>query len=207
MFLELRQPEACPRTDDSYIASIRALASGDWDLLPEVLADAFEGTPPLGMLGRWRRLCAARDWLWSTRDGSEGSLVDAACIIAVDREDDAQVLGALVVTLMMDPVRSWYAAQRLAVPPPPPDLAEGREQPQVSWVFVRPQASGQGVGTALLQAAIGSLWSLGYRELASATQRGNDSSLAWHWRNGFRLLPHSESIRLIRWWEQRQPAP
>jgi GNAT superfamily N-acetyltransferase len=204
MFLELRLPNGCIRGDNLCIASTRTLVNSDWDVLPEVLADAFEDTPPLGMLGYRRRLCAARDWLWSTRDGSEGSLIDTACIIAVDREDNAQVMGALVVTLMMDAVRSSYSAQRLALPP---YVAEGRGQPQVSWVFVRPQASGQGVGTALLQASIGSLWSLGYRELASATQRGNDSSLAWHWRNGFRLLPHSESIRLIRWWERRQPAP
>jgi GNAT superfamily N-acetyltransferase len=207
MFLELRPPEACPRVDDSCIASIRPLAGGDWDVLPEVLADAFEDTPTLGLLDRRRRVWAARDWLRSTRDGDEGSLIEAASVIAVDREDDAQVLGALVVTVMAGWMLSSYAGRRPAVPPPPPHLAEGQDQPQISWIFVRRVASGQGVATALLASASSSLWDLGYRELASATHRGNDSSMAWHWRNGFRLLPHPESIRLIRWRDQRQPAP
>jgi hypothetical protein len=47
----------------------------------------------------------------------------------------------------------------------------------------------------LAKAASG-LWNSGYRELASATDRGNITSMAWHWRNGFRLLPHAASARL-----------
>jgi GNAT superfamily N-acetyltransferase len=207
MFLEIRPPETRSQADDSCIASVRPLVTGDWKVLPEVLAEAFQDTPPLGTLGWRRRVYAARDWLYATRDGSEGPLVEPACVVAVDREDNAQVLGVLVVTLMIGWTRSCYASRRLEIPPSPPDLAEDREQPQVSWIFVQPGASGQGVGTALLEAAMGSLWSLGYRELASATHRGNDSSMAWHWRNGFRLLPHPESIRLIRSWDRRQPDP
>ena len=37
-------------------------------------------------------------------------------------------------------------------------------------------------------------WGLGYRELASVTDRGNVTSMAWHWRNGFFLSPH-KSVR------------
>ncbi len=195
-FLELRPPEECPRVDDLDVASIRPLAASDWEKLPEVLAAAFRDAPPLGMLGRRRRLCAARDWLLSTRDGGEGPLVGPACVVAVDAEDDNKLLGALLVTLMKGSVRSWYARLRIAVEPPPPDLAEGREQSQMSWIFVRPGASGRGVGTTLLAAAARTLWSSGYRELASATHWGNVPSMAWHWRNGFRLLPHPESARL-----------
>ena len=33
MFLELRHPETCDRLDEPQIASIRPLASGDWDAL------------------------------------------------------------------------------------------------------------------------------------------------------------------------------
>jgi len=197
-FLELWPPEECPRVEDLDIASIRPLVADDWEKLPEVLAAAFRDAPPLGMLGDRRRVCAARDWLLSTRDGGEGPLVEPACAVAVDAEDDNKVLGALLVTLMVGRERSWYASLRAAVSPPPPDLAEGREQAQMSWIFVREGASGQGVGTALLAAAARTLWSSGYRELASATHRGNDASMSWHWRNGFRLLPHSDSLRRIK---------
>jgi hypothetical protein len=198
MFLELRPPEKCDRVDEPQFASIRPLASGDWDVLPEVLARAFEDIPPLGMLGYRRRVWAACDWLRSTRDGDEGPLVEQACMVAMDREDNSHVLGALVVTLMIGSTRSWYSRRRLAVSPPPPHLANGQDQPQVSWVFVQPGASDQGVATALLASTTSSLWNSGYRELASATDYGNVLSMAWHWRNGFRLLPHSVSIHRIK---------
>jgi GNAT superfamily N-acetyltransferase len=195
MFLELRPFEASTRADGG-IASFRELLPGDWDVLSEVLAYAFADTPPLGLLSSRRRRWAARDWLSSARDGGEGPLVEPACVVAVDRNDSARVLGALIVTMMVGWTRSWYARRRAVVPPPPPDLADGRSQPQISWVFVDPQVSGQGVATALLAKAAGALWNSGYRELASATDRGNITSMAWHWRNGFRLLPHAASARL-----------
>jgi GNAT superfamily N-acetyltransferase len=195
MFLELRPPEESLEGDQIAAASTRPLVSSDWDVLPEVLAAAFRDSPPLGFLGIRRRRWAARDWLWSTRDGDEGPLVEPASVVAVDRQDSTQVLGALIVTLMVGWTRSWFATRRLAVPPPPPDLAVGREQPQICWVFVRPGASRQGVATALLAQATTSLWHSGYRELASATNSGNDSSMAWHWRKGFRLLPDPRSAR------------
>ncbi len=206
-FLELRPPEECPRVDDLRVAAIRSLVAGDWETLPVVLADAFRDSPPLGMLGDRRRVCAARDWLLSTRDGCEGPLVEPACVVAVDPEDDSKVLGALLVTLMVPKARSWYARLRNAVDPQPPDLAEGREQSQMSWIFVRPGASGRGVGTALLAAATRTLWKSGFRELASATHCGNVSSLVWHWRNGFQLLPNPDSVRLTRARDRDRPCP
>jgi GNAT superfamily N-acetyltransferase len=195
MFRELRPPEVCAPSDDPGIASIRLLDSSDWDKLPEVLAWAFRDAPPLGMLGSRRRAWAACDWLSSTRDGGEGPLVEPACVVAVDGKDSSRVLGALLVTLMVGSTRSWYAELRRAVPPRPPDLAEGRDQPQISWVFVHPAVSGKGVATALLASAASSLWSSGYRELASGTDGGNVTSMAWHWRNGFSLLPRFGSVR------------
>ena len=196
MFLELRPPEVCAPGEDRGIASIRLLDSSDWDKLPDVLAGAFRDAPPLGMLGSRRRAWAARDWLSSTRDGGEGPLVEPACVVAVDGKDRSRLLGALVVTLMVGSARSWYAELRRAAPPPPPDLAEGRDQPQISWVFVHPAISGKGVATALLARAAGALWCSGYRELASATDGGNVGSMAWHWGNGFSLLPRFGSVRL-----------
>jgi GNAT superfamily N-acetyltransferase len=188
MFLALRSPEEAvvPELEG---ASIRLLQDGDWDELPKVLGLAFADAPPLSVLRGRRRVWASRDWLWSTRDGDEGRLVQPACAVAVDRNDSTRLLGALIVTLMAGFTRSWYVRRRLAVPPPAPDLGEGGEQPQISWVFVHPAASGRGVGRALLAMATRSLWNAGYRELASATDCGNVTSMAWHWRNGFVLLP------------------
>jgi GNAT superfamily N-acetyltransferase len=206
-FLELQPPEECPRIDELSEAAIRPLAAGDWEMLPEVLAAAFRDSPPLGMLGDRRRVWAARDWLRSTREGGEGPLLEPACVVAVDREDESIVLGALLVTLIVDSERSWYASLRAAVGPPPPQMAEGHEQAQVSWVFVKPGASRRGIGSALLAVVARTLWIAGHRELASATHCGNDASLAWHWRNGFRLLPHHDSVRLIKPKDRDQPGP
>jgi hypothetical protein len=161
-FLELQPPEECPRIDELSEAAIRPLAAGDWEMLPEVLAAAFRDSPPLGMLGDRRRVWAARDWLRSTREGGEGPLLEPACVVAVDREDESIVLGALLVTLIVDRERSVVAR---------------------------------------------TLWIAGHRELASATHCGNDASLAWHWRNGFRLLPHHDSVRLIKPKDRDQPGP
>jgi GNAT superfamily N-acetyltransferase len=199
VFLELTPPETRLSVNDLGLVTIRPLISSDWEALSEPLSEAFEDIPPLGMLGSRRRFWAARDWLQSTREGSEGPPIESACVVAVDREDSTALVGALLVTLMTGWARSMYSGQRLRVlPPPAEDLVAGGEQPQISWVFVRPRASDRGVGTAMLASATRSLWELGYRELASAIHRGNDASIGWHWRNGFRLLPHFESGRRPR---------
>jgi L-amino acid N-acyltransferase YncA len=54
------------------------------------------------------------------------------------------------------------------------------------------------MGTALLAAATRELLRLGYTELLSTFMLGNDSSMLWHWRNGFRLLAYPGSVRRIR---------
>ena len=51
------------------------------------------------------------------------------------------------------------------------------------------------MGTALLHAAAGALRALGYAEMVSTFLLGNDSSMLWHWRAGFRLLTHPASRR------------
>ena len=62
-------------------------------------------------------------------------------------------------------------------------------------MFVSPLDAGRGVGTALLNAAARELLALGYTELASTFLLGNESSMLWHWRNGFRLLQYPGSRR------------
>jgi L-amino acid N-acyltransferase YncA len=68
----------------------------------------------------------------------------------------------------------------------------------LTWIFVGPWHAGHGVGTALLAHAIQGLLGLGYTELLSTFLLGNTSSMLWHWRNGFRLLPYPGSPRVIR---------
>jgi GNAT superfamily N-acetyltransferase len=85
------------------------------------------------------------------------------------------------------------------VEPPPPDwLGRGLGRPHLTWIFVGPWHAEHGIGSALLAAATQRLLAHRYRELASTFLLGNDASLLWHWRNGFRLLPNPISPRQIR---------
>ena len=76
--------------------------------------------------------------------------------------------------------------------------ATGRGQPHLTWIFVAPFSKRHGIGTRLLAEAVAALRSHGYRHLLSTFLVGNDSSLLWHWRNGFELLPYSASRRVMR---------
>ena len=83
---------------------------------------------------------------------------------------------------------------------PPPENAIARlfGRPHLTWIFIVPHAAGHGVGTALIRAVASALRELGYTELASTFLVGNDSSMLWHWRVGFRLLSYSSSWRTSR---------
>ena len=54
------------------------------------------------------------------------------------------------------------------------------------------------MGTALLAAAVNALLTMGFQQLLTTFMVGNDSSMLWHWRNGFRLLPYPGSRREIK---------
>jgi hypothetical protein len=84
-------------------------------------------------------------------------------------------------------------------PPPEDSIARRLGRPHLTWIFAA--RAGQGTGTALLAAAVRGLLGLGYTELASTFLLGNESSMLWHWRNGFRLLPYPGSWRALqqRW--------
>src|SRR5438046_2509923 len=99
-------------------------------------------------------------------------------------------------------MRGWrclltLARSRSAVQPAPPADAvdQRRGQPHLTWVFVSPWVAGHGLGTCLLNRAAQALWKLGYTELLSTFLLGNDSSMLWHWRNGFELLAYPGSVR------------
>jgi hypothetical protein len=59
----------------------------------------------------------------------------------------------------------------------------------------------------LLAAAGNALLELGYRELLTTFMLGNESSMLWHWRNGFRLLAYPGSFRHRHTrWSRRKPG-
>ena len=104
-------------------------------------------------------------------------------------------MGAILVTLWPDrDLSEWHAGEWPE--PPLPDCVEKRlGVPHLTWIFVDSIAQGYGVGTALLCAAVNGLLDMGYDRLSSTVLQGNDSSLLWHWRNGFKLLENPGSRR------------
>lgn len=172
---------------------IRPFADADWDALVPVFADAFARQQPFAGLGRRKRTDAARASLAQTRDGGDGPWIPAASHVAVTA--DGETLGAVLITLvpLTDP-REWEAYV-WTTPPPPNCVALRLGRPHLTWVFVRPETAGRGVGTALLGRAAESLRRLGFDELHTTFIAGNDSSMLWHWRSGFRLCSYPSSRR------------
>jgi GNAT superfamily N-acetyltransferase len=185
---------------------IRRMREEDVAGLGPVFAAAFHRTQPFGSLDDATRAEAARQCLERTRTGGDGPWVREASFVAVTGEDRLPI-GAIFITLLPegDPCAwdSYYWAE-----PPPPDCIQRRlGVPHLTWVFVTPLHAGRGAGTALLAAAVRRLLRLGYRRLLSTFLYGNESSMLWHWRNGFRLLAHPGSFRRIQEeWRKRAKA-
>jgi GNAT superfamily N-acetyltransferase len=172
----------------------RRFEDGDWHRLSRVFAGAFHRVQPFASLSDRRRLESARSCLKFTREGGDGPLIRPACHVAFSKEH-GNCRGAILVTLipMIDLNDFWTMRWKTE---PPPDCIERRlGRPHVTWIFVGPWHAGHGIGTALLAHASRSLLDLGYTELVSSFILGNTSSMLWHWRNGFVLLPHVGSIR------------
>ncbi|MBY0227960.1 MAG: GNAT family N-acetyltransferase [Gemmataceae bacterium] len=179
-----REPASC---------RLRPLDDADWPVLPPLFAAAFERQTPFCGGSDEERLEASREALELTRAGEDGPLLRPACLVAEDEQ--GRRLGALLVTLVPpgDP-ESWEAFRW---PTPPSDEAvrnlEGKAH--LTWVFVSRAVAGHGLGTALLAGAVPLLRSLGFAELFSTFLLGNESSMLWHWRQGFDLLAYPGSYR------------
>lgn len=176
----------------------------DFEALAQVFAAAFAQVQPYGSLDEATRLEAARQALERTRTGGDGPWIERASGVA---EEDGRLLGAVFVTLLprgdLREYDSYYWTET-----PPADCIEKRlGQPHLTWIFVTPLRKGHGVGTALLGAAVRDLLALGYDQLASTFLLGNDSSLLWHWRNGFELLPYPGSARAVNARRQQRLPP
>jgi GNAT superfamily N-acetyltransferase len=175
--------------------TLRAVRSEDWDQLPAVFAAAFRAQQPFSGLENEARRAAAQRSLTQTRTGGDGPWIEAASFVA---ELEESPVGAILATLLPlgDPTRS--DSYHWSEPPPPDCIARRLGQAHLTWIFVAPALAGQGVGAGLLRAAGRALLNMGYRELLSTFLLGNDSSMLWHWRMGFRLLSYPESRRHIQ---------
>lgn len=185
--------------------TLRPMRADDWDELPGLFADTFDTIQPFGGLDEATLDQAARQCLARTRTGGDGPWVERASFVAAS---ERTVVGAILITLLPagDPCdwESYHWAE-----PPPADCVERRlGRPHLTWVFVAPLQAGHGVGSALLAAAGNALLDLGYQELLTTFMLGNESSMLWHWRNGFRLLAHPGSFRHrhMRWSRLRKAA-
>jgi GNAT superfamily N-acetyltransferase len=171
---------------------LRPLQDADWEALVPVFADAFDRQQPFSGLGPKVREEAARKSLAFTRSGGDGPLIEPASFVA---SEHGYLVGAVLITLLPDADPADWRAYHWHEPPPADCIARRLGRPHLTWVFVKPIFTGHGVGTALLQASVRELLARGFRQLASTFLPGNDSSMLWHWRNGFRLLAYPGSTR------------
>ena len=183
--LELTPPPAPPPG-----LALRLVTDADRRDLPEVFAAAFEGVQPFGSLDPDARLGAARSALQQTFRNGDGPWIREASFVAADAQ--GAPVGGILITLV--PPEGPPGRDRFVWTTRPPADAVARRfgRPHVTWVFVQADRAGRGVGTALLHAATARLLEMGFAELVSTFLLGNDSSMAWHWRNGFRLLPREQ---------------
>jgi len=174
---------------------VRPFRAGDWDDLLPLFAGAFRTTQPFGSLDDASRKKAAHEALERTRTGGDGPWIEQASFVATQTDQPA---GAILVTLLPAGDPCDWDTYYWPEPPPADCIARRLGRPHLTWVFVSPWQSGQGVGTALLAAAVNALVRMGFQELLTTFMIGNDASILWHWRNGFRLLAHPGSMRRLR---------
>jgi hypothetical protein len=183
-----------PLEGASHKANVRAVRPTDWEELAPLFAAAFERQQPFCGLEYDKRVAAVRKSLEFTRSGGDGPWIEGASFVATEGDAGHEV-GAILVTLLPDSDPSGWHSYHWQEPPPPDVLARRLGRPHLTWIFVNPYLAGQGIGTLLLDAAARALLALGYQQLASTFLTGNDSSILWHWRNGFRLLTYPGSWR------------
>lgn len=175
-------------------SAIRPLADADWDNLPGLFAAAFSGIEPFACISDTQREEAARGCLQRTRTGGDGPLIERACRVALDPASAVPV-GAVLLTLLPREDPTSFEAYYWTDPPPADAVERRLGRPHLTWIFVAPLEAGRGVGTALLAAAVDQLRAMGFTDLITTFMKGNDTSMLWHWRNGFELLAHPASRR------------
>jgi GNAT superfamily N-acetyltransferase len=176
--------------------AIRPMRAERFADLAELFAAAFDRLQPFGSLDWDSRLRAARTCLERTRNGGDGPWIETASFTADDPKGNA--LGAILLTLLPEGDPTDWRTYSWHEPPPPDCIPRRLGQPHLTWIFVAPLTTGEGIGTALLAASARVLWRLGFSHLLTTFLLGNESSMLWHWRNGFELLACSGSLRRLR---------
>jgi hypothetical protein len=178
---------------------VRPLADHDWPALLAPFAEAFRQVAPLSALKPEEMQAAARDCLNATRSGREGPLISSACFVATEGassgKKSSNVVGAILTTLLPNIDLTKFTSFRWPETPPHDAIERKLGLPHLTWIFVNPCETSQGIGSALLKAAVQGLITIGYPRLASTFLLGNESSTLWHWRNGFQLLKYPGSSR------------
>jgi GNAT superfamily N-acetyltransferase len=172
----------------------RLIEDGDIPNLEMVFAAAFAAYLPFAALEASRRAQAAQDALLKVRTGGEGPWIRKTSFLAVAQEN--KLAGAIFITLLPEEDPSGWDSFRWREPPPPDAIDRRLGRPHITWIFVSPMHAGLGIGTALLAASTLELRRMGFMRLASTFMLGNESSMLWHWRNGFRLQAYPGSRRL-----------
>jgi GNAT superfamily N-acetyltransferase len=174
---------------------LRPVQTGDWTSLVSVFSAAFRYIQPFGSIDEETRLRAAEEALERTKTGGDGPWLEQASFVAID---DGEPIGGIFSTLLPQADPCDYDAYHWDQPPPADVIEKRQGRPHLTWIFVDPLHAGDGTGSELLATAGNALFELGYRELLSTFVIGNVSSMLWHWRNGFRLLAHPSSKRLLK---------
>jgi GNAT superfamily N-acetyltransferase len=176
--------------------SLRPVQPADWEELPRLFSAAFAVRQPFSSLDDDARVEAGGRSLRFTRSGGDGPWIEQASFLAF-RPQCEWAVGAILVTLLPQSDPADWDAFHWREPPPEDCIARRLGRPHLTWIFVHPFFSGHGIGTALLNAAGKALLDLGFTDLATTFLLGNDSSVLWHWRNGFRLVAYPGSTRQI----------
>jgi ribosomal protein S18 acetylase RimI-like enzyme len=196
VILQLRDRLAVRDEIDAQVTvRVRPLRDDDWDLLADPFSNAFFRVFPFSALDDDQRRDAGDQCLRHTRNSGDGPVIMPACFVATD---DEQPFGAILVTLWPDRDLSDWKAGDWPEAPPSDCVQKRLGVPHLTWVFVDSIVQDYGVGTALLRAAVNGLLDMGYDRLSSTVLQGNDSSLLWHWRNGFELLENPGSRRRMQ---------
>jgi hypothetical protein len=170
----------------------RPARAGNMCNLVPLFASCFQHIQPFGSLDDATRERASRTALERTYGGGDGPLIEQASFVAWQ---DEVAVGCVLITLLPGGDPSDPSSYHWQETPPTDCIRRRVGRPHLTWIFVEPGQSGNGIGSALLGISANSLLQLGYTELLSTFMIGNDSSMLWHWRNGFRLLAHPQSPR------------
>jgi GNAT superfamily N-acetyltransferase len=176
------------------IVDFRPARMGDLGSLVLLFTSCFRHIQPFGSLDASTRERAARTALERTYGSGDGPLIAQASFVAWQRQD---AVGCVLITLLPGGDPSDLSSYQWQEAPPTDCIERRTGRPHLTWIFVEPQQAGHGIGSALLAISANSLLELGYTELLSTFMIGNDSSMLWHWRNGFRLLAHPQSPRRL----------